>query len=60
MENKKEQSQTAFDRQASRYDTTCYSRHPRALYPRLLRQIEKLQPTDVLDLGCGTGALLAE
>lgn len=60
MENKKEQSQAAFDRQASRYDTTCYSRHPRALYPRLLGQIEKLQPADVLDLGCGTGALLAE
>lgn len=53
-------SQAAFDRQAAAYDTGIQGSHARALYPYLLQEIGRTWGDRVLDVGCGTGALLAQ
>lgn len=58
MKNSKELSQRAFDRQADTYDNTNLSRHARQLHPLLLAQLGEIPRGSVLDVGCGTGALL--
>ena len=47
-----------FDRVASRYDTHRIQRFARPIHVRLLRAVDR--PEAVLDVGCGTGALLGE
>jgi len=54
----KERSRTAFDRQAADYDTKPYGQHARWLQPDVLAELRALAPRAVLDVGCGTGALL--
>jgi ubiquinone/menaquinone biosynthesis C-methylase UbiE len=54
----KERSRVAFDRQAAEYDTKQYGQHARWLQPAVLEEVLRLQPRSLLDVGCGTGALL--
>jgi ubiquinone/menaquinone biosynthesis C-methylase UbiE len=54
----KERSRTAFDGQAADYDTKPYGQHARWLQPDVLAELRALAPRAVLDVGCGTGALL--
>lgn len=56
----KQLSQAAFDRQAAGYDTGIQGSHARMLYPYLLQEIDRAWGDRVLDLGCGTGALMAQ
>lgn len=53
-----ERSRQTFDRQAWSYDTASYGRHARTLYPIVLEQLEQIPHRSILDVGCGTGALL--
>lgn len=59
MIDQKELSRAAFDRQAPRYDAA-FGRHARALHSLLLRQLAEIPHHRVLDVGCGTGALLEQ
>ncbi len=54
----KRRSRDAFDRQARDYDTAPYGRHARRLQPDVLAAVEALDFRSLLDVGCGTGALL--
>ncbi len=58
--NKTEQSRIAFDKQADTYDTACSGKHARELYPFMLEVMIQLPVRDVLDLGCGTCALMKQ
>lgn len=58
MQDYKENSRRAFDRQAPTYDTASFGSHARGLYPILLSQLAQLPRRRVLDVGCGTGELL--
>ncbi len=60
MRDYKQLSQESFDRQAPTYDTASYGAHARTLYPILLSQIGQIPHDSLLDVGCGTGALLWE
>lgn len=51
-------SQRNFDRQADCYDSSSYGQHARKLYPVLLSQLDQIPHQSILDVGCGTGALL--
>jgi ubiquinone/menaquinone biosynthesis C-methylase UbiE len=55
----KQKSRAAFDRQAPEYDATGYGRHARRLHEDVMAAVAELTFTDVLDVGCGTGATLA-
>ncbi|WP_295578778.1 class I SAM-dependent methyltransferase [uncultured Oscillibacter sp.] len=59
-QDSKQLSRAAFDRQAAGYDTGIQGSHARNLYPYLLQEIIHAWGDRVLDLGCGTGALLAQ
>jgi ubiquinone/menaquinone biosynthesis C-methylase UbiE len=54
----KSKSRAAFDRQAPAYDSTRLGQHARWLAPDVLAELERLQPKSLVDVGCGTGALL--
>lgn len=58
--NKLEQSRRAFDKQASTYDHDFHGEHARTLYPFLLQKIIQTSAKDVLDLGCGSAALMKQ
>lgn len=58
--DKKKQSRETFDQQAATYDTGIQGSHARTLYPYLLQEITHAGGDRVLDLGCGTGALMAQ
>ncbi|AEB07311.1 Methyltransferase type 11 [Coriobacterium glomerans PW2] len=51
-------SQTAFDRHAATYDDDIKGRHARTLYPAVMERLARLRFDTVLDIGCGTGAVL--
>jgi ubiquinone/menaquinone biosynthesis C-methylase UbiE len=54
----KERSRLAFDRQAREYDQAAFGRHARRLQADVLAAVATFAFTAVLDVGCGTGALL--
>jgi ubiquinone/menaquinone biosynthesis C-methylase UbiE len=54
----KQRSRTAFDRQARDYDSAAYGRHARRLQPDVLAAADTFAFAAVLDVGCGTGAVL--
>jgi ubiquinone/menaquinone biosynthesis C-methylase UbiE len=54
----KTKSRAAFDRQAPLYDSTRFGQHARWLAPDVLAEVEGHRPESLLDVGCGTGALL--
>jgi ubiquinone/menaquinone biosynthesis C-methylase UbiE len=56
----KRKSRAAYDRYAPRYDTDVSGRHARWLQPSVLAALEGLEFASMLDVGCGTGALLAK
>jgi ubiquinone/menaquinone biosynthesis C-methylase UbiE len=58
MQDAKTKSRAAFDRQAPAYDSTRFGQHARWLAPDVLTELGRLQPESLLDVGCGTGALL--
>lgn len=60
MNDYKHNSQNNFDRQSSRYDTASFGDHARKLHPILLRQLAQIPHDRILDVGCGTGALLSQ
>mgnify|MGYP005808342867 CR=1 FL=1 len=60
MKDYKTRSQHNFDRQAERYDASSFGVHARKLHPLLLRQLAQIPHERVLDVGCGTGALLEQ
>ena len=60
MRDYKDLSQKNFDGQAPTYDTASFGAHARSLYPVLLSQLEQIPHDSLLDVGCGTGALLSE
>lgn len=53
----KERSRAAFDAQAPTYDRTDKGAHARRLYPHVLAALEDVREGELLDVGCGTGAL---
>jgi ubiquinone/menaquinone biosynthesis C-methylase UbiE len=54
----KQRSLAAFDRQAREYDTAPYGRHARRLAGEVLAAVDAFDFATVLDVGCGTGAVL--
>lgn len=58
MADAKENSKTAFNRQAVTYDRDIKGEHARSLYPVLLEQLSRIPYHTALDLGCGTGELM--
>lgn len=58
MTNIKEKSRKTFNNQADTYDQDIKGQHARNLYPVLLGTISNISYDTILDLGCGTGAVL--
>ena len=59
MKNYKQRSKQAFDMQAKSYDHNQKGDHARKLYPFMIEEIIQVYGTKVLDMGCGTGALMS-
>ena len=57
--DRKQQSLASFEKQAVTYDVANDGRHARALYPEVLQKLDNFVFDSVLDIGCGTGVLLA-
>jgi ubiquinone/menaquinone biosynthesis C-methylase UbiE len=55
----KQKSRAAFDRQAREYDLKQYGQHARRLQAEVLAAAQTIPFREVLDVGCGTGAMLA-
>ena len=60
MKDIKMLSKNAFDTQAATYDTDIKGAHARNLYPQMLQEIIHIYGDEILDIGCGTGALLKQ
>lgn len=60
MRDYKTLSKDTFDKQAENYDQDIHGQHARRLYPFMLQEIIKAYGDHVLDLGCGTGALMEQ
>ncbi len=59
MRDPKLESKEYFDRLAPRYDRHIYGRHGREQYQRVVKATRGWKLSSVLDVGCGTGGLLA-
>jgi ubiquinone/menaquinone biosynthesis C-methylase UbiE len=55
----KEETKDKFNKQAKKYDSTNYSKHARGLYDTVLIKLDQFSFNKLLDVGCGTGNLLA-
>ena len=60
MKDLKEASRRAFDGQAENYDNSVDGKHARQAYSVIADALRAAAPKTVLDLGCGTGALLEQ
>lgn len=58
MKDIKSKSKQAFNNQANTYDQDIKGQHARNLYPVLIEELSKISYDTILDLGCGTGAVL--
>ena len=58
MRNLLEESRQTFDSQASQYDKGINGKHARQAYPIIMDVLKEFEPKTILDLGCGTAALL--
>ncbi|QIB68892.1 class I SAM-dependent methyltransferase [Aminipila butyrica] len=58
MAGNKEKSKNAFNQQAATYDEDIKGQHARNLYPTLLAKLSGVDFHTILDLGCGTGAVM--
>jgi ubiquinone/menaquinone biosynthesis C-methylase UbiE len=56
----KTKPQNSFNKRASIYDTSNFSKYPRECYPYIMEAIQGIKFKKVLDLGCGTGAILEQ
>ncbi len=54
----KDRSKDIFNRHAATYDHDRAGQHSQALFPAVLEKLSALSCNTILDLGCGTGALL--
>jgi ubiquinone/menaquinone biosynthesis C-methylase UbiE len=54
----KQESLRHFNRIAGRYDRHRYGKHTRKVHQQVLRIVEGLRPTSLLDVGCGNGGFL--
>ncbi len=59
MRDSKADSRKYFDKPAPRYDQHSYGRHGREQYERVVEAARGWKFSSVLDVGCGTGSLLA-
>ena len=59
MKDYKAESRMYFDELASRYESHYYGKHGRQQYKRVVGAARGWKFNSVLDIGCGTGALLA-
>lgn len=55
----KERARSSFDRQAGSYDQARWGDHARAIYSHALERLGCLTYRSLLDVGCGTGAVLS-
>jgi ubiquinone/menaquinone biosynthesis C-methylase UbiE len=60
MRDLKEESRRTFDGQAENYDKGVDGKHARAAYSIIVDVLKAAAPKTVMDLGCGTGALLEQ
>lgn len=60
MDANKERVMKSFDMQAKEYDTSKASQFASQCYPYVLNTILPIQFNNILDIGCGTGSLLAK
>lgn len=58
--DEKEKTIANFNKNAAAYDTGSFYRFPRKLRPLVLSEIEAAAYSSLLDVGCGTGALLSQ
>ena len=56
----KEKSKQTFNKQALDYDTSIQGEHARKLYKPIIENLQGKKIHSILDLGCGTGALLEQ
>jgi ubiquinone/menaquinone biosynthesis C-methylase UbiE len=56
--DKKERSKVAFDSKAASYDSAPIGSMTRQLFPVIMKKLSSVKFSRVLDLGCGTGALM--
>lgn len=54
----KMKSKASFNRQAATYDISNYSKDAQECYPYVMQTLKGLQFKSIMDLGCGTGAVL--
>jgi ubiquinone/menaquinone biosynthesis C-methylase UbiE len=55
----KEKSASTFNKQAANYDSTYCGRHAQMLYSHVMDTMGRYEFQNVLDVGCGTGNVLA-
>jgi ubiquinone/menaquinone biosynthesis C-methylase UbiE len=56
----KEKSRKTFDKEAKNYSQTSDGKFCRRVYPAILDALEKTKAVSLLDVGCGTGNILAQ
>lgn len=58
-EQYKQRSQETFDQQAKKYYSSFFGQHAKSLYEQVEQKVNLVHPDSILDIGCGTGEVLA-